>query len=145
MGNIHFKYVEICEYKPLKRMQCGLEGELKSQGSEVYHMIPKEALDNHESGQFATPSNHFNHIDCCYSIAFTLHQAIAALSVPNRPYHRYALFIDAKPQSQVVYWFTYVFDLECGDMVGHCLKGWGVVRLPRDRAFEEGYRQRVAL
>lgn len=118
MGNIRFEYVEICEYKPLKRMRCGLEGESKSQGGEVRRMVPEEALDDHESGRFATPSNHFDHIDRRCGIAFTLHQAIAASSVPNRPYRRYALFIDAKPQSRVVYWFTYVFDFESVSVLG---------------------------
>ena len=92
MGNICFEYVEICKYKPVKHMQCGLKGESKSQGSEVCHMIPEKALDNHESRQFATLSNHFDHIDCHCSIAFTLHQAIAASSILNRPYCCYALF-----------------------------------------------------
>ena len=118
MQNICFEYVEICEYEALKCLRCGLKGESKSQHSEVRRIVPEEALDDHESGQFATLSNHFDHIDCRCSIAFTLHQAIAALSILNRPYPCYALFIDAKPQSQVVYWFTYVFDLESMGMFG---------------------------
>ena len=38
-------------------------------------------------------------------------------------------FIDAKPQSQVVYWFTYVFDLECVSVLGiwiHLMQAHGV-------------------
>jgi len=118
MGNIHFKYVEICESEPLKHMRCRLEGQLKSQGSEVCHIIPKEALDDYESRQFATPSNHFDHIDRCCGIIFTLHQAMAILSILNRPYCGYALFIDAKPQSQLAYWFSYKFDFKSMGMFG---------------------------
>ena len=118
MRNIRFEYVEIWEYEALKRVRCGLEGESKSQRSEVRRIVPEEALDGHESGQFATLSNHFDHIDCRCGIAFTLHEAIAASSVLGRPYPCYALFIDAEPQSRVVYWFTYVFDLESMGVFG---------------------------
>ena len=118
MGNVRFEYVEICEYEPLKYMRCGLEGESKSQGSEVRHIVHKEALDDHESGQFATPSNHFDHIDHRCGIIFTFHQAIAASGVANRPYSCYALFIDTKTQSRVEYWFTYMFSFESMGVFG---------------------------
>ena len=43
---------------------------------------------------------------------------MAALSILNRPYPCYVLFIGAKLQLRVVCWFTYVFDTEIMDMFG---------------------------
>jgi hypothetical protein len=98
--DVGFKYFEIFELKTSKHARCGLEGESKVQGSDVRHVVLKEAPDDLESRWFATLSNHFNHVNRGCGILFTPRQAKVASSVFNRRYPCYALLIDDKLQSQ---------------------------------------------
>jgi hypothetical protein len=77
MGNVSLEYPKICELKTLKHVRFGLEGELKFQGSDVHCIVLEEAPDNLESGRFTTLSSHFDHLDRCCGIVFTLHEAMA--------------------------------------------------------------------
>lgn len=107
MGNVSLEYHKICKLQALKDVRCGLEGQLKFQDSDVRYIVLEEAADDPESGRFATPSNHFDHVSRRCSSAFALRQAMPASSVLNGSYPCYALLIDAKPQLRVACWFTH--------------------------------------
>ena len=104
MGNVSLEYHKICKPQVVKHVGCGLEGQLKFQDSDVGRIVLEEAVNNLESGWFATLFNHFDHVDGCCGIIFALHQAMPASSVLNGSYPCYALLIDTKQRLQLACW-----------------------------------------